>query len=472
MNNTIPQPILLDAIRFAETGNMTDQEARYAVSPKRALGPYQFLERNLYDMGYGMPKNIPITDVQNPVTSRSLAGQYVSGYTDYHGFKTPLQQLVAYNAGPSFAAQWIANGENISELPAETQQYVIRAASYLNDNNTEGNTDMTVDNRSIDQVIIDSYLGNNMAQYGNVDPRLKVPSSATPRPALSMADINPQFAVMQDPSMYATQPKASMPTAPVLGTGGMMAAAVNQNRRDQSPMAMKAKPRAPMISNQIPMNEMLMRIGGAGLTASLEDGNALSAMAAKYGELQDANRTNALQAYQDSLTNVAAKPKDNKDAIDQINKIDGMLYDMDSALQFLSDPNATVTGLWDATIGAGWDKLVGNPDQSRRMLLSKLRVDTALLSIAQTKGAISNKEMDLFLSPTPSLTDDEQVWIDWIERRRDAMRRVRDRLSQGIGVSNPASATQVQAFDNQMRGGTGSGLSADDEALLNKYAPQ
>ena len=106
------------------------------------------------------------------------------------------------------------------------------------------------------------------------------------------------------------------------------------------------------------------------------------------------------------------------------------------------------------------------------MLLSKLRVDTALMAIAQTKGAISNKEMDLFLSPTPTNFDDEQVWIDWINQRKQAMMRVRDRLSQGITVADPASETQVQMFNNQMGQGGGSGLSADDEALLNKYAPQ
>ena len=43
------------------------------------------------------------------------------------------------------------------------------------------------------------------------------------------------------------------------------------------------------------------------------------------------------------------------------------------------------------------------------------------LRVAQTKGAISNKEMELFLAPAPSTLDDESVWIQWIGDRQRAL---------------------------------------------------
>ena len=88
---------------------------------------YQFMPGNLHDMGYGMPRNIPLSDVLDPTKARQLAGQYVSGYTANKQFTTPLQQLVAYNAGPDFAEQWIASGANVEIYPKK-QQYITRAA--------------------------------------------------------------------------------------------------------------------------------------------------------------------------------------------------------------------------------------------------------------------------------------------------------------------------------------------------------
>ena len=58
----------------------------------------------------------------DPTKARQLAGQYVTGYTANKQFTTPLQQLVAYNAGPDFAEQWIASGANVEDLPEETKK--------------------------------------------------------------------------------------------------------------------------------------------------------------------------------------------------------------------------------------------------------------------------------------------------------------------------------------------------------------
>ena len=97
-----------------------------------------------------------------------------------------------------------------------------------------------------------------------------------------------------------------------------------------------------------------------------------------------------------------------------------------------------------------YDRATGNPDRARRLLLQKLRVDDALLRVAQTKGAISNKEMELFLAPAPSTLDDESVWIQWIGDRQRALTAIRQRLATGQTVQNPASANQVNQFGSSM----------------------
>ncbi len=91
------------------------------------------------------------------------------------------------------------------------------------------------------------------------------------------------------------------------------------------------------------------------------------------------------------------------------------IMDMKTALQGLKDGG--VTGLIEGTFGAAWDRVAGNPEAQTRLLLHKLRVDDALTRVANTKGAISDAEMKLFLAPTPRQTDDEAIWEQWIKDR-------------------------------------------------------
>ena len=133
-----------------------------------------------------------------------------------------------------------------------------------------------------------------------------------------------------------------------------------------------------------------------------------------------------------------------------------------------------VTGFFDGFLMKPIDTLTGSKDEVTRMLLSKLRVDDALLRIAQTKGAISNKEMDLFLSPAPDDMKQENVWIAWIEQREEALRNVRRRLASGDTVSEPATEAQVDKFASVPANKAGPqqsdiALNPDDQAILDKY---
>ena len=64
--------------------------------------------------------------------------------------------------------------------------------------------------------------------------------------------------------------------------------------------------------------------------------------------------------------------------------------------------------------------------------------------------------MDLFLSPSPELNDQEGVWVTWIEDREQALMRIRSRLSGGqqVDPSQQASVGQVNQFGSQVSTGS------------------
>lgn len=454
-NPLLPQLALLDAIQFAETGHLSPQDALTAVSPKGAQGPYQFLQKNLHDMGYGMPKNISLADVQNRDKARNLADRYVTGFSESKNFTTPLQKLVAYNLGPTAAERWLASGGRIADLPSETQRYIQRAAGFLTKTATEpqqqGNQVMAItpafamDDISGDLALYDpqheaeliAQRQQLMAMQTPMDQRM-----AAPEPALMPS---PNTAALSQPMIEDRVPIAVAPAIPQsdpIGQTRQVAQPVSQNRRDLTSMSMVSPP-----PQRIGMNEMLIRMGAAGLGASQRGGlEALQAIGDTYGAIQDANRATGLAAYEaqmDALSN-GKDTKADGEAKQQIGQIDQTLFDMNRAVRLLEEGG--VTGPFDAYVADIYDRAAGNEDRASRLLLQKLRVDDAMLRVAQTKGAISNKEMELFLAPAPSLSDQEDVWIAWISSRQEALRNIRSRLASGLGVTEPASAAQVDQF--------------------------
>jgi len=129
-----PTPALMDAIRHSETGHLSDAKAGQAVSRKDAIGAYQFLRKNLHNMGYGMPKNISVADATDIDKQRDLATQYVKGINKHHKYTNPVHSLAAYNWGAGNVDKWLAKGGKFSELPKETRDYLMRASKFLNAN--------------------------------------------------------------------------------------------------------------------------------------------------------------------------------------------------------------------------------------------------------------------------------------------------------------------------------------------------
>ena len=303
-----------------------------------------------------------------------------------------------------------------------------------------------------------SLYGPN-AQMPILANTASLPAPPPPRPPVPV--LAGRGGPTPDAGILAQSGGMAAPAATPQNTGGILSKAAPA-RRDQTALS------TPNL--RIGMNEALMRIGGAGARAAQNGGlEAFGAMTDAYGQIQDANRSTALAEYQAAMEAEAAKaeaaanapkPEDNSERIGQI---DQTLYDMERAKAALQEGG--VTGFIDTYLFGLWDKATGNEDQNTRKLLAKLQVDDTLLRIAQTKGAISNKEMDLFLSPAPTMSDQESVWIRWIEDRQQALGRIRERLATGTTVSNVASADQVSRFGSNMNEIT---LTDEQQALVDK----
>lgn len=301
------------------------------------------------------------------------------------------------------------------------------------------NIDGTPVNDSAILYTLPQAVGGALSTGANAQPQGPVfngpyQAGTTPGPKVGNAQAtNMPVTNNQPPAVVSQLPAAPRMTAPT----------VSGNRRNLSQVALP--------SATIDTNEMLMRVGLAGVGGSQQGGlQALSDMGAMYGSIQDANRATGLEAYKATM-DAAAKGKSEPDADTQaqLSQMDSALFDMKRAKEFLKEGG--ITGLFDNNIKGFFDNLSGNKRAVGRKLLERLRVDDTLLRIAQTKGAISNKEMDLFLSPSPDLNDQETVWEQWIDDRMQAIMRVRSRLAGGqtVDAAERASAGQVDQFASQ-----------------------
>lgn len=157
---------------------------------------------------------------------------------------------------------------------------------------------------------------------------------------------------------------------------------------------------------------------------------------------RDADQQRKQEAHQLKVN----KALDNKQ--ESLDITNNSIEDMEKANRLLDE--GSVTGFIDGTLGAAVDKVRGNPKAAGRLLLEKLKVDDALLRVAKTKGAISDKEMKLFLSPAPTMLDDEKTWKAWIAPRLESTKKIRDRLSKGSQVQEPATEEQLQAYSQSL----------------------
>ena len=299
---------------------------------------------------------------------------------------------------------------------------------------------------------IGNHIGRNMPQ---AMPVLTDPSQPTPtQPVL----VNTTAA----PAATAATPATPATSAAVTrsASGGVLASGkpITSNARGSMTPA--------LLSDRA---EMLMRVGGAMYSGALR-GDGIGAATAEYGRIMDQERKDALEVQKMQNAQRIAEArlrgkggggsgKLSKKEAAALNATSDAMYNYQRALGAIRDSRADggdLTGI----IGVAKsfvDNFTGDADAARRLILDRVRVDDALLRVAETKGAISNAEMKLFLAPAPSHWQDEAIWEQWLLDRMEALERVQNRLNQGATV--PLS--QGPSRD------TASGLTDADLAYIN-----
>jgi len=511
-SNAITPP-LLDLVMQNETGHipLNKRFTPYATSNKGALGGYQLRGKHLHDLGYGMKPYVQ-SDALDPVKSRDIAGKFIKGYSDHYGFKNVADTLIGYNMGAKATKDWIDKGSKYTDLPDETKAYLKRAMDYMKNNpeqyslekiNQEITEEVSNDNLDFDlseqEGIIDMYRPSlrqqNTAQnfidgvgrearlqggdpysegYGYIPPALASMQNNQRGGILNASvDDGTNSDEFVTRAMLANRIKNNLANPDrfqgeiediysegygfnpidnstntstnngILNSNFMSQPVAREKRRDRQDLSKGVR-----YPEGIPLHEMLIRIGGAGLANSHLGGNRQTADAtAMYGNIMDYNRGQALKKYNIDMAKAKKTAKQARADADYLGNIDQSLADMDRALMGLKDGG--VTGLWDGTVGSFLDSMTGDPKETTRLLLQKLKVDDTLLRIAQTKGAISNKEMDLFMSPAPKVGfHDEEVWKTWINDRKVALQRIKARLTGNMQVvdDQQASQNQVNSF--------------------------
>ena len=214
----------------------------------------------------------------------------------------------------------------------------------------------------------------------------------------------------------------------------------------------------------IDRNEALIRIGGAMYSGGLQ-GDGLGAATREYGAIQDANRKTAMEKYKLdqaqklAMAKAAAKGGKSDDITKALNDTSMQMDSYQRALQAIADSRAAggnltgVGGMFKSFL----DNFTGDEDGARRLILSKVKVDDALLRVAHTKGAISNAEMKLFLSPAPKNWQDEKIWESWLLERVDALEKVQARLRTGQEVPDDMKGPNVAATRASMASGSDDG---------------
>lgn len=212
--------------------------------------------------------------------------------------------------------------------------------------------------------------------------------------------------------------------------------------------------RMPQIpNNRIGLGEAMMRIGGAGLGQSANGGgNAVyGSMLNQYGQIQDYNRQADMERMKIEEERMLEEQR-RQDLLRKMNATQakakkGDLEAAATALVSLQNAQDVLDGFdrrdgvvgWQSYFLRGWDQISGDERENLRLKIESMKVDRVLANIAQTKGAISEKEMDIFMSDQPSWLAGEDIWRKWITDYMAATRVMHTNLANGTTVENGAS---------------------------------
>jgi hypothetical protein len=219
------------------------------------------------------------------------------------------------------------------------------------------------------------------------------------------------------------------------------------------------------------MGTAMLGSAGDGLLASMSaGGDAMYAVndenrAAEMGEYENSERLRLEEAQRRA---VAARGGSGGGSGGSSPNLAGAaaikLRDVDAALQGLDDYDGVVgMGYW---FNVGWDKITDSQRATIRQKIARVKVDATLSNTADTKGAISDKEMAIFQSDQPAWTDGENAWRTWLTEYRGALMIMNSNLASGAtpylgqGAASgqptapaPADSSNLSAADALVFGG-------------------
>lgn len=141
----------------------------------------------------------------------------------------------------------------------------------------------------------------------------------------------------------------------------------------------------------------------------------------------------------------------------QLNILDQTISDAEQLINYIEkDPNGRqLTGLIDGTIRAFFESqssdIKSAEKANARLKLQSMFLGEILKNTEKTKGAISDYEMKLFMSPVPTLRDGEEKIRLWLMDRANAAKNIRRRIATGQFEPGfrPADPSE---FDNFFKG--------------------
>lgn len=235
------------------------------------------------------------------------------------------------------------------------------------------------------------------------------------------------------------------------GTAGTGTNNKRQNTATAEDIERKKQDKEERQKKMMAFAEMMGRYGGNIMNAGSRGGMAqVGAMGTTTAQIADLEREIAQQEIDNEIARGRAVPRPDRaqakaqeDLNSQIQSNTQKANHFDYLIDRIKQEGDNLTGLYDGTVQAGLDSLQGNPRAALRLEMSQARVDAALKNVAETKGAISNKEMTLFLSPMPKLgVDQESVWIAWLEMQSGLTKVLNTRL-KGEQLSDGTLASKM-----------------------------
>jgi len=226
-----------------------------------------------------------------------------------------------------------------------------------------------------------------------------------------------------------------------IGNDGQSGTATNNKRTETETAQDMERKKEERKEKMMAFAEMMGRYGGNIMNAGSRGGMAMvGAMGTTTAQIADQERKMEQQQFDNDLARDKERNRiGTAQQTDLLKKENAMVQrnaridSLDTLIDDLTAAGDNVTGVWDGTVSNLFDRATGAPEANLRLRLEEQRVDAALTKVEKTKGAISNREMDLFLSPMPKLTDSEEVWIDWMTMQRNIAAKMSNIASGGMG---------------------------------------